>query len=306
MKRIHSTTMRLIWLILTGLPLGSLPLQAEPIKVLIVDGYSNHDWQRTTKLIRGVLEPTKLFTVSVATAPVHTNAAPWESWCPVFGDYDVVIQNCNNMGASESWPGPAQEAFERFVREGGGVFIFHSANNAFPNWEAYNRIIGLGWRPKNYGTAITIDSDDSLRRIPPGEGEKTTHGPRSDRVIHRLGEHPIHNGLPRCWMTPMIEVYTHARGPAENLTVLSWAEDPKSKTRWPIEWVVEYGKGRCYNSTFGHVWRNEADPVDMRCAGFQTVMVRALQWLAHQPITYPVPKDFPSETNTVLRSLSED
>ncbi len=121
----------------------------------------------------------------------------------------------------------------------------------------------------------------------------------------RLGDHPIHAGLPRNWMAAMIEVYTHARGAAENLSVLSWAEDPATKTRWPIEWTVSYGKGRVYNSTFGHVWRGEADPPGMRCAGFQTILVRALQWLAGRPADYPVPPDFPSDMQTVLRPLKE-
>ena len=40
-----------------------------PIKVLIVDGFSNHDWAHTTALIRGILEPTKRFRVDVATCP---------------------------------------------------------------------------------------------------------------------------------------------------------------------------------------------------------------------------------------------
>src|SRR4029077_16453983 len=36
------------------------------IKVLIVDGFSNHDWRQTTALLRGILEPSGLFTVSVS------------------------------------------------------------------------------------------------------------------------------------------------------------------------------------------------------------------------------------------------
>ena len=38
---------------------------ARPLRVLIVDGYNNHDWQRTTRLVRGIIEPTGLFEVSV-------------------------------------------------------------------------------------------------------------------------------------------------------------------------------------------------------------------------------------------------
>jgi type 1 glutamine amidotransferase len=102
-------------------------------------------------------------------------------------------------------------------------------------------------------------------------------------------------------MTPKIEVYTWARGPAENIEVLSWAEDPATKDRWPIEWTVAYGKGRIYTSTFGHVWKDEENPVNFRCAGFQTLLLRTVQWLAKREVDEPVPADFPTETRTSLR-----
>lgn len=275
------------------------------LRVLVVDGYSNHDWQRTTCLLLGILEPTGLFDLSVATAPAQTNDPAYATWCPAFPDFDVVIQSCNDLGGKGPlWPPAARDAFERFVRGGGGVFVLHAGNNAFADWDAYNKIIGLGWRTKDFGWALRVGPDETIERIPPGQGAGTSHAARTDRVIHRLGEHPIHAGLPRSWKTPLIEVYTYARGPAENVTVLSWAEDPGTRERWPIEWVIEYGRGRAYNSTFGHVWRDEADPVDMRCAGFQTILVRALQWLGKRSVTYPVPPDFPGENATVLRPAS--
>ena len=63
-----------------------------PIRVLIVDGYSNHDWRLTTALIRGILEPTGLFAVSVSTAPPTKDSPGWDEWRPKFADYDVIIQ----------------------------------------------------------------------------------------------------------------------------------------------------------------------------------------------------------------------
>ena len=39
------------------------------IKVLIVDGFSNHDWQETTRVVIDLLDDTGLFEVSVSTAP---------------------------------------------------------------------------------------------------------------------------------------------------------------------------------------------------------------------------------------------
>lgn len=276
--------------------------KGQKIKVLIVDGFSNHDWARTTELIRGVLEPTGKFAVSVSTSPPKAGAEGWDKWAPRFQDFDVVLQNTNDIGGGPSWPKGVQKAFEEYVEGGGGVFIFHSANNAFPNWPAYNDIIGLGWRNKNQGVALYIDDkDQSVVRVPAGEGGNTGHGPRIDAVLTRIGDHPIHKGLPQRWKTPGLEVYFYARGPAKNLDVLSYAFDPQTKKNWPIEWVVTYGKGRIYNSTFGHVWKGDVQPPSLRCAGVQTVMVRAFEWLARREVTPAVPADFPTEAKLSVR-----
>src|SRR4051812_10416151 len=80
------------------------------IKVLIVDGYSNHDWQRTTRLARGILGGTGLFDIAVSTAPARTNDPAYSTWNPTFRDFDVVIQTCNDLeGRGPLWPLPARE-----------------------------------------------------------------------------------------------------------------------------------------------------------------------------------------------------
>lgn len=277
------------------------------IQVLITDGCNNHDWKHGTQLLTALLGATGLFDVSVSTAPLKTDPA-YAAWCPDFKKFDVVVQNFNNGPGKVSrwdWPDPARAAFEDFVKQGGGVYMLHSANNSFPNWDAYNHMIGLGWRDKDAGVAVQIGPDESVIRIPSGVGKGSSHQPRQDRLVHLMGNDPIHAGMPRTWMTPLLEVYNYMRGPAENLTVLSWAEDPKTLVRWPVEWVVAYGKGRVYASSLGHVWRDEAEPVDFRCAGFQTILVRAIQWLAARPVTYPIPPDFPTATATSLRTLPD-
>jgi type 1 glutamine amidotransferase len=272
------------------------------IKVLIVDGYSNHAWKYNTALLRGILEPTGLFDVTVSTTPPPTATNGWDEWRPKFKDYDVLIQTCNDINHSgPSWPKAVQADFANYVRDGGGVYIYHSAQNAFANWPEYNEIIGLGWHPKIYGTAISIGDDEKLVRHPPGEGMNTSHAPASNVVVHLLGEHPIHDGLPKTWITPHLEVYYFARGPATNLQVLSYGRDPRFGKNWPIEWTVNYGKGRVYIATFGHVWKGDVQPESLRCAGVQTMMVRALQWLANRPVTFPVPKDFPTAEKTSIR-----
>lgn len=271
------------------------------IKVLIVDGFSNHDWRQTTALLRGILEPSGLFDVSVSTSPPTAASPGWEQWRPKFDDYDVVIQTCNDIGGGPSWPPAVQAAFEKFVSKGGGVLVFHSGNNAFPDWPAYNRMIGLGWRQKQQGIALAVDPHEKIIRIPAGQGEGTGHGARLDVVVHRLGDDPIHRGMPRAWKTPGLEVYYYARGPAQRLHVLSYGYDPHTQMNWPLEWTVNFGHGRIYSSTFGHVWKGDVQPASLRCADEQTLLLRAFQWLARRRVTVAVPVDFPTQEATSIR-----
>ncbi len=285
----------------------ALPASAA-IKVLIVDGYSNHDWPRNTQRLRGLLAANPEFHVTVSTAPNLADAPGWPTWRPRFADYDVVIQTCNDIpgGSNGSTPGPqwpkaVQTDFENYIANGGGTYIYHGANNAFPNWPAYNQIIGLGWRPAGFGRAISLSEQGELKIHAPGDGDKTGHGPRLNTVVHRRGEHPIHRGLPAQWMAAELEVYFFARGPAQNIEILSYALDPKTKLYWPVEWTVQYGKGRVYSSTNGHFWKDQADPPNLNDVAFQTILPRVIQWLAKREVTSPVPPDFPSKTEPSLR-----
>ena len=288
---------------------NSLAGNNQKIRVLIVDGFGNHDWKQTTLWIRKILALTGQFEVAVSTVPDKTNAPGWLLWRPQFTNYDVVIQTCNDNAhngflkgvfPNPQWPEPAKNDFRDFVQNGGGVYIFHSAQNAFVGWGDYESMVGLCWRNASYGTAIRIDETGRLVRIPPGQLGGTGHGKRETKLVTRLGDDPIHVGMPQAWLTPDLEVYFFARGPAENVRVLSYARDSKPGPGWlwPVEWTVEYGRGRVYVSTYGHVWAGDVNPASMRCAAVQTIIPRALQWLAKQPVTIPVPSDFPS-TNAV-------
>ena len=292
--------MFVVFMFMLGLGDSMSETNKAPINVLIVDGFSNHDWKHTTECIREILEQTPEINVSVST----WSEEKAETWRPAFSEYDVVIQNCNDIKGGERWPREVEVALEQFVKNGGGLYAFHSANNAFPQWDAYNRMIGLGWRNKDFGWALTLDDEGAITRVPAGEGDKTGHGKRRDVVLTRVGEHPIHAGLTRQWVAADIEVYRYARGPAENLTVLSFGEDEKTGLNFPTEWTVLYGEGRMYTSTLGHIWHGEKeDPPGIRCAGIQTLLPRIVQWLAARPVDVSVPEDFPTAETASLRPV---
>lgn len=275
--------------------------QAEQMRVLIVDGFSNHDWKRTTACLSELLKQKGDCSVDVSTFPAEAPQPDREAWCPDFNKYDVVIQNTNGGTQGPEWGSRARKALEQYLMGGGGMLAFHSANNAFPQWAEYNRMIGLGWRPSSYGTSLIIADDGTVLRLPPGEGGRTSHGERFDALVTRLGDHPIHSGLPRRWRAADIEVYRYTRGPAEGVQVLSYAREPHTGLNFPVEWTVRYGKGRVYTSTLGHVWPGDPNLKGIRCAGFQTLLLRALDWLAGKTVGKNIPADFPSAEKPSLR-----
>lgn len=267
---------------------------------MIIDGFSNHDWKQTSTLTKWILECSKRFEVEISTVP--TDSMEWDAWHPEFEKYAVVIQNTNNIqNARLRWPAHAEQALEKYVQNGGGLYILHSANNAFPQWKEYDKMIGLGWRAKTSGYALEIDDKKNIIRMSPGEGMNTGHGDRFNAVIQILTRHPINKDYPDQWQTANTEVYYFPRGPAENLTVLSYSYDSTSTHKmWPVEWLVSYGKGRVYNSSMGHLWKGETYPPAYRCVGYQTTMIRVTEWLATGNVTYPVPDNFPTKTSLSL------
>jgi hypothetical protein len=102
------------------LPRAHQPFPHIPIKVLIVDGFSNHNWKQTTRLIREILLQTGRFQVDVSTTPStpygagdQTADTAWADWHPDFAAYDVVIQNTNNIENPRfRWPRPVEIALE--------------------------------------------------------------------------------------------------------------------------------------------------------------------------------------------------
>jgi len=230
-----------MFICISGTPV-CMAQKSPDIRVLIVDGFSNHDWKQTTAVTKWILEKSQLFKVEVTTVPIDSLAR--EGWLPEFKDYQVIIQNTNNIhNPNLKWPQRAEEELEKYVSNGGGLYVLHSANNAFSHWSAYDEMIGLGWRSQTVGKAIEIDSNGSILEYMPGEGKDTGHHERFNAVIQILNRHPINEGYPDAWQTVNTEVYYYPRGPAKNLQVLSYAYDSTGTQKyWPVEWVVNYGK----------------------------------------------------------------
>jgi len=268
---------------------------AEPMKALIVDGQNNHKvWPITTPMMKDYLEETKLFTVDVATAaPEGTDP----NFKPDFSKYDVVISNFGH-GASP-WPEETQKAFEKYVSGGGGFVVVHAADNSFPEWTAYNEMIGLGgWggRTEKSGPYVyTNAKGDVIRDTSPGKGGN--HGKQWEfPVVVRDKHHPITIGMPVEWLHTKDELYDQLRGPAQNMEILATAESQITGRHEPMIFTVRYGKGRVFHTPMGHA------EYSMECVGFITTLQRGTEWAATGKVTVPIPDDFPTADKTSSRT----
>lgn len=280
------------WLALCLLLVAAAPHvnAAAPVPVMILDGESAagyHNWAEATTLLRGQLEKTGLFRVDVVTAPPA--GADFSNFTPDFTRYRVVVFNYD--APDGRWPVKLQRSFEKYIKSGGGLVLVHAADNAFPEWQAFNEMAGVGgWRGRNekagpywYLREGRLVSDTS-------PGVAGSHGRRIPYVIQVRAAHPITRGLPPAWTHAADELYAHLRGPGKNMTVLATAwSDPAnagSGRDEPQLLVLRYGKGRIFHTTLGH------DAVALNSDDFVVTFQRGVEWAATGKVTQKVPSTF--------------
>jgi type 1 glutamine amidotransferase len=298
-----------------GTPDSAAPAE-EKIKVLIIDGINNHQWEKTTAATKATLEKTGRFDVDVSTSPSSGSSKDaWEAWRPAFSDYQVVVSNFNDGcqegdGCETPWSSETQADFESFVRGGGGFVSVHAADNAFVNWPEYNEMIGVGgWGGREAGKSGSLLRlvDGEWKASSPDEGASGTHGEVRDYlVIHDQPSHPILAGLPAEWMHAADELYAALRGPAKNVEVLAHSFSLVTNEAEPMMMIITYGKGKIFHLPMGHD-NDELAPISaaLRCVGFQTVLARGTEYVATGEITLGIPSSFPGRDKPVAIAPDE-
>ena len=292
-------------LILASIILAALGYQpahaAGPIQVMLLDGESGgpyHAWQLTTPVLKKELEETGLFHVDVVTAPPQ--GGDFSSFNPEFSKYQVIVMNYDAPDAR--WPDSIKTAFESYIRGGGGLAVVHAADNAFPEWTAFNEMIGIGgWRGRTEKAGPLWFYKDGKLTSDDRAGRAGNHGNRVPfAVTIQDPNHPITKGLPHVWMHQGDELYNSLRGPGKNMTVLATAySDPENHgtgREEPMLLTLSYGKGRVFHTTMGH------DINALSCVGFLVTYQRGTEWAATGKVTQKVPSVFPSANVVAYRS----
>ena len=250
----------------------------EPVKVLIVTGQNNHDWQISSLILQNYLNKSGLFIADIAFSPKE--GEDMSSFFPDFSAYKTVVLDYTDF-EGDAWSDAANAAFLDFVKMGGGVVVYHAAASSFPKWKAYNEIIGLGaWGERNEKDGPYVYFED---------GKEV-----------RDKKHPITRGLPVSWTHAKDELYDdRMRGSAMNMTVLATAFSDKSTggsdRHEPVLMAIRWGKGRIFHTTLGHVWNDQTEYPALECVGFKATFQRGTEWTATGKVTQKIPANFPKK-----------
>jgi uncharacterized protein len=287
-------------------------------KALIITGQNNHNWQESHPILKQLLDQTGIFVTDIIITPEM--GGDMTTFDPDFSKYDLVVLDYNGDPFTEK----TNSAFIGFVESGGGVVVYHAADNAFPEWSEYNKIIGLGgWGGRNEKSGPYVYyNGNQLIRDDTTKGTGGTHGQRREFMIRtRNFDHPITKGLPAYWMHGKDELYSLLRGPAENMEILATAtseypvtaktphsQNPAKDTMQqliayrdePILMTITYSKGRIFHTVLGHA--DEGGGPAMQCVGFIVTFQRGAEWAVSGNVTQEIPFDFPTAEGVVLRN----
>jgi type 1 glutamine amidotransferase len=224
--------------------------QASQIRVLLLTGANNHNWQETTESLKKVLAKNPKFAVTVTETP-------WDMTPDSLASCDVVFFNWNTFGKDKrEWSQPMKDAFIPWVKKGGGVFIFHAGGSIFYNWPEFMSLIGGTW-------------------------EKGTYHPKQQEYTVRIenADHPITKGM-KDFVT-FDEPWQKLSNRNPDRKMLASTTIPKEKTEKSgggtgepevMAMTTELEKGRCFNLVLGHNGKS------IENEGCTALILRGTEW----------------------------
>lgn len=254
-------------------PVASAPAaDPKPIHVLIITGDHGHNWKETTPFIKDLLSGAGM-RVDVTETPSKDLTAD------NLAKYDVLFLNykdTKNGSDATKWSDENKKAFANAVKGGKGLLVFHHASSAFTSgsdWDKeFERIIAGGWRKQGH------------------------HGKKHQFTVEvAKPDHPITRDMPKTFTHDVDELYQNSLTfPDCDVLVTSWsdpAKDPKNTGKHePAVWVTKHGEGRVCNNVLGH------DVAAMQNKGFQTLLIRGVEWAATGDVKTPVPAELKAQT----------
>ena len=235
----------------------------KPVRVLLVDDHSpGYYHMDTATTLRNIIRQDKrLEVVLVEDAEVLGTDLPF--------DFDVIVLHFKNYKTPKR--NTAMQAnLEKFVTEGGGLFVFHFACGAFEDWKpGFEKLAGRIWDPD-------LPGHDPYGRFTVRITDNT------HPITANIGNFEIQD-----------ELYTCLRASEVPIHVIADAVSVVDKKTYPMAFVLENGNGRTFHTTLGHDDRSLSAP------GFQTMIRQAILWCAkRENLSPPAPVQANSTMDT--------
>ena len=227
------------------------------IKTLLITGDNNHDWRRSSPFCQDLLEKTGKFEVDLTETPMEIleDAA-------ALAKYDLLFTEWHGA----DWTDLAKQNFAAAVESGIDLVVLHGADNSFPGWVEYEKMLGLLWRD---GTSHSVYHEFDVKIV--DHDHPITRGMADFKIFDELYHHLI----------PMHGINYHVLA-----TAYSNPEFRGTSNDEPVMVVSEYGASRVFHMILGHVWPEGADPswgvkmTTFENESFQTALVRGCLWAA--------------------------
>ncbi|MAG94672.1 MAG: hypothetical protein CMJ48_13135 [Planctomycetaceae bacterium] len=217
---------------------------AAKVRVALVTGVDHkaHDWKKSTPALRELLEEEERLEVRIFEDP------EWLASDVLF-DYDVVLLHFKNFDPFKREE-QMRANLSSFAKNGGGVVVLHFACGAFEDWPEYRNLAGKVWDRKN------------------------THDPRGPFTVNVVEkDHPITRGLTDFRTDDELYICLAGEKPVELL--LAGRSRVTGKDH-PLAFVLQYGKGRIFQTVLGHDAKALATPE------IATLLQRACVWVGRR------------------------
>ncbi len=217
------------------------------LKLLILSGMNNHDWEETTPVLESLYLKSGDYKVEILQAPSKLSDQ-------LLSEFDVVVSNWSNYPSQERvWGQRAENALINFIESGKGFVVFHASSVCFHDWKDYQKIVGATWKE-----------------------DQTDHGAAHlFEVMIEDKNHPITKGMD---VFQIHDELWHRMAIQSDAHILCKAfSDPKnggSGQYEPLAFTTSLGKGRGFNLVLGH----DTDAMDN--PGWKQLMLQGTQWVA--------------------------
>jgi type 1 glutamine amidotransferase len=223
----------------------------QPLRALLITGGCCHNYKLQTESLTNAVarQASVVWTIvheggngTRAEIPLYTNA----QWA---AGYDVVVHNeCFADTKSPEYIRRITSAHHAGVP----AVVIHCAMHTYRSAEIddWRQFLGVTSRRHDHQSRYAV------KKVAP--------------------THPIVQGIPDGWKTPMDELYIIDKL-WPTATALATSRSEASGDEHPVIWTNQYGKARVFGTTYGHSDETFRDPV------FLDYVTRGLLWAAGRP-----------------------